>query len=235
MRFSTFLVGGALRDEVLGRPCKDFDFTVEAPSFDTMREMVEDEGGRVFTENPEFVTLRAKDTRGTLTGTVGMTADFVLARADGPSTDGRRPDFVVAGTLAQDLSRRDFTMNALARNVETGEEVDLFGGRDDLARKVVRAVGNAADRFAEDALRSMRALRFAVVLGFDLDPAVEWAMRDQDVDRLAATSVERKRDEMAKAFRADKWRTMSLLLDLPKDVREAMMPEALRLEPTLRK
>ena len=236
MKFPTFLVGGAVRDDLLGRDSKDLDFAVEAPSFGAMRAAVVADGGEVFTENPEFFTLRAKDRTGSLTGQDNLTADFVLCRRDGESANGRHPDEVFAGSLLDDLARRDFTFNAMARPAGGGELVDPFGGQADLDAGVVRAVGVADERFREDALRVLRAVRFAVVLGFAVEDSTATAMLDPEVvGLLASTSVERKRDELAKAFRADTHRTMEMLMGFPEALRRAMLPDGLRLEPTLKR
>jgi tRNA nucleotidyltransferase/poly(A) polymerase len=236
MKFETFLVGGAVRDELMGRDCNDLDFTVLAPSMDALVAEVEACGGEVFQVKPEFGTVRAMDRTGEL-GARGQVLDFVMPRRDSESGDGRRPDFVEAGTLMDDLARRDFTVNAMARNTRTGELVDPFGGREDLADGVLRAVGVAKDRFMEDALRVMRAFRFSVTLGFSVEQDTADAMRDPEVVALLASdavSVERKREELVKAFRADQFTAMRRLVSMPVDMRDAFMPEGLRLEPTLK-
>ena len=108
-----YQVGGSLRDECLGRPCKDFDFSVEAPSYEAMREHLVQDGYTIFLEKPEYLTIRARFPKGHPQERV--CADFVLCRKDGFYSDGRRPDTVEPGTIYDDLARRDFTMNAMAR------------------------------------------------------------------------------------------------------------------------
>jgi tRNA nucleotidyltransferase (CCA-adding enzyme) len=133
-----------------------------------------------------------------------MTADFVLARKEGDYSDGRRPDRVEAGTLEDDLARRDFTMNAIAKDSH-GRLIDPFDGRRDIADRVIRAVGNARDRIVgEDALRGLRALRFAVQKGFTIDHEVAKVLRSVEFRRaLRSVSTERQREELEKMFKVD--------------------------------
>ena len=120
MTIQTFLVGGAVRDLMLGQKPKDMDYTVVAPSFDDMRTHLLEQGYKIFVEKEEFATIRAiKDKK---------VADYVLARKEGPYTDGRHPDWVTVGTLEDDLRRRDLTINAMAMD-ENGKIIDLFGGK----------------------------------------------------------------------------------------------------------
>jgi len=122
--FQKFEVGGCLRDEFKGIPSKDVDFAVEAPSFEAMRDELIEDGFEIFEERPEFFTIRAKVPKGNPLEDRTRVADFVMCRKDGPSSDGRRPDFVEPGTIFDDLARRDFTVNAIARNAITGEIID---------------------------------------------------------------------------------------------------------------
>src|SRR5687768_7510936 len=117
MNIQFFQVGGSVRDELLGKQSKDIDYAVEAPSYGAMREAIVERGGEIFQENEAFLTVRAK------VPTLGA-CDYVLCRKDGTyDKDGRRPDFVEVGSLADDLARRDFTVNAMAK-AEDGTLVD---------------------------------------------------------------------------------------------------------------
>lgn len=203
-----YLVGGAVRDRLLGVDSSDWDYTVVVDGVDTideawdaMRSHLDDAGYTIFLETKDFLTLRARFPYGD--GYPSVTADFVLARKEGPYSDGRRPDWVKPGTLEDDLSRRDFSVNALAED-EDGNIIDLFGGQKDLDDRVLRAVGDPKERLMEDALRVFRALRFAVVKGFNISPELQQAINDIDV--ILATekiSVERIREELVKMFAAD--------------------------------
>jgi tRNA nucleotidyltransferase (CCA-adding enzyme) len=154
----SWLVGGAVRDLLLHRPREAQDFDVATPA------------------TPAQVTAlfhRVIPTgidHGTVTVVVGKAqVEVTTFRGEGAYVDGRRPESVTFhGDLEEDLARRDFTINALAFDPIARELRDPFGGRDDLRRGVLRAVGDARERFAEDGLRPMRAVRFAAQLGFDL-------------------------------------------------------------------
>ncbi|HEX9009215.1 MAG TPA: CCA tRNA nucleotidyltransferase [Holophagaceae bacterium] len=157
------LVGGAVRDELLGRPHADWDLATALL--------------------PEVVMARARTAglrvipTGLQHGTVTVILDdepveITTFRSDGDYLDGRRPETVRLGvSLAEDLARRDFTINAMAQPLAGGDLVDPHGGQADLREGVVRAVGDPLRRFAEDGLRPLRACRFAAQLGFRIDPA----------------------------------------------------------------
>lgn len=215
-----FLVGGAVRDKLMGKTPKDFDYTVvldkdtdlfvgadgEINLFESMAANLMREGFKIFLKSPEHFTVRAQFPK---ESGQRLTADFVLARKEGPYSDGRRPDFVLPGTLEDDLARRDFTMNAIAEDVETGEIIDPFNGRQDILDKRIQAVGNSKDRMMEDSLRVLRALRFKIQLGFVLNELLEDTLFDMEVLRaLRNVSDERKMDELNKMFRADSLKTL---------------------------
>ena len=124
----------------------------------------------------------------------GVSAEVTTYRLDGAYHDGRHPDGVrFVRSLAEDLARRDFTINAMAMD-ESGAITDLFGGRDDLTRHVIRCVGEPETRFREDALRMLRAYRFAAQLGFSLDAQTQAAIR-RCAPLCASLSRERVREE----------------------------------------
>lgn len=223
--FHRFLVGGAVRDRFLGRPCKDFDFTVESDSYDTMKSCLLDEGYTIFVEKPEYLTIRAK-------APGGMTSDFVLARKDGAYSDGRRPDAVVPGTILDDLARRDFTMNAIAVS-DSGAIIDPFDGQTDIRNGIIRCVGVTQNRLAEDSLRILRALRFSVTLGFRLDIQLHDCLtfgRDL-VASLKNVSTDRVRDELTKMFRHDTFATLRIFRAFPL-VEQAVFSRDIWLMPT---
>lgn len=183
------LVGGAVRNLLLGRPVKDFDFATDA--------------------KPEEVQgyFRKVLPTGLQHGTVtvlfqGDSYEVTTFRVDGDYTDGRRPDQVTfTPRLEEDLRRRDFTVNAIALDLATGELSDPHGGRQDLERKLLRAIGDPGQRFDEDALRILRLYRFAAQLGFDMDPSTEAAVIPR-VGKLSAVSPERIHDELVKTLEA---------------------------------
>jgi len=206
MNFKTFLVGGAVRDELLGLPCKDLDYVVMAPSFEAMRDhLVNEQRCKIFVEKPEYLTIRAKHP---VLGCV----DFACARRDGNYTDGRRPDETSITTdLKEDLSRRDFTCNAIAKDVETGEVFDPFNGFKAITDMELIAVGNATERLYEDRLRAFRAVRFAVVKNFRINIELWNAINRLTPNQFANVSTERIREELLKAFRNNAERSFNLL------------------------
>ena len=169
--YPAYLVGGCVRDALMGRTPGDYDVTTAARPEDMLRV---------------FSDCRVVETglkHGTLTVVrEHMNIEVTTYRVDGTYSDGRRPDSVsFADRLSDDLSRRDFTVNAMAWAPGSPEEggglTDLFGGREDLARRIIRCVGRAEERFSEDGLRILRALRFASVLDFACDPECAAAVR----------------------------------------------------------
>lgn len=185
-----YLVGGSLRDMLRGVPPHDFDMTTDA----LPEEMT-----------AAFAAFRVIPTglkHGTLTVlSEGQPIEVTTHRVDGSYPDGRRPESVsFTRTLAEDLSRRDFTVNAMAFHPATGL-VDLFGGREDLDAGVIRAVGDPATRFTEDALRILRAFRFSAQLDFDIDPATLAGARATR-EGLARISPERIFSEITRLLAA---------------------------------
>ena len=154
--YEAFTVGGCIRDSLLGRTPNDWDITTSAKP-----------------EEVKEIFHRTVDTgikHGTVTVLIGKKSfEITTYRVDGAYTDGRHPESVrYSKYLKEDLRRRDFTINAFAYNDEVGLRDEFYGFRD-MEWKIIRAVGNAEDRFSEDALRMMRAIRFAAQLGFNIE------------------------------------------------------------------
>ncbi len=221
-----YRVGGCVRDKLMNVKPKDIDFAVEASSFDEMRDYISSRG-TIFLEKPEFFTIRAK--------IGGESADFTLCRKEGFYTDGRRPDSCTIAGIREDLSRRDFTINAIAENVETGEIVDPFFGRIDIDRKMIRCVNQTEDRFTEDSLRMLRAMRFSITKGFHIHSDIERCFNlDRFVNLLQNVSVERIREELVKCFTFSTPATIAKLNEFPK-LRDFMFANGnLILIPTIR-
>lgn len=156
--YEAYCVGGCVRDSILGRPVNDWDITTSA----TPDEMMS-----VFSH---FYCVPTGLKHGTVTVVSdGRNIEITTFRTDGEYSDNRHPDKVeFSRNLSDDLSRRDFTVNAMCWNPRDGF-VDLFGGLGDLENRIIRAVGNADERFREDGLRIMRAIRFASQLGFEIE------------------------------------------------------------------
>ncbi|MBQ6383020.1 MAG: HD domain-containing protein [Clostridia bacterium] len=184
--YSAFVVGGCVRDSSLGLSPHDWDICTSA---------LPDEIRGVF-RNERLIETGIR--HGTLTVVLDHTPyEITTYRVDGSYSDHRHPDEVVfVGDVCEDLSRRDFTINAMAYSDEDGL-VDPFGGQEDLRSRLIRCVGDPEKRFEEDALRILRALRFASVFDFQIDPATDAALRKlaPTLNRVAA---ERIREELVK-------------------------------------
>jgi len=223
-----YKVGGAIRDQFLGQQSKDIDYAVEAGSWEEMRNYIEDHG-KIYLETPQYYTIRAH------VNNLGD-ADFVLCRKDGEYRDGRRPETVEVGTLADDLARRDFTMNAIAIDVHTNVMIDPYDGYTDLQNGLIRCVRNAHDRFSEDALRMLRALRFSITKNMRMHDDIQAAFGDVQLLELLDTKIswDRKKDEVFKMFKHDTSKTLLILQRFPA-IRELLFDnKPLWLEPTLR-
>lgn len=184
--FETWCVGGALRDHLLGRPQSDFDVATAATPAEIKRAF-----RRTVAVGERFGTVGVLDAHGTLHEVTTFRRDV--------RTDGRHAEVEFGASLEEDLARRDFTINALAWHPERREWRDPYHGADDLDRGVVRAVGSASDRFTEDYLRILRALRFAARLAFAVDPPT-WAALVANAPGLDQISAERVRDEWFKSL-----------------------------------
>lgn len=207
-----FQVGGCVRDSLLGVRSKDIDFAVEAPSFEAMADAVVARCSKVFTDNDGFVGEKFLTIRG-IEPELGA-VDFTLCRKDGPSSNGRHPDFVEAGTILDDLARRDFTVNAMALTDE-GELLDPHGGQIDLEARRLRFVGAPEDRLREDALRAFRAIRFAITKSFSMTEGTILAIKEMEPEAFDAVSTDRVRDELFKMFSKDTAATLTILLQFP--------------------
>ena len=154
-----FAVGGCVRDALLGRPCHDYDLTTNLPP------------ARVIEAFAGYTVVPTGLRHGTVTVHIdGLPIDVTTYRIDGAYADGRHPAEVrFTGSLEDDLRRRDFTMNAVCHSAGRGF-VDPFGGIGDIRAGRIRCVGDPHERFSEDALRILRAVRFAAQLGFAVEP-----------------------------------------------------------------
>jgi tRNA nucleotidyltransferase (CCA-adding enzyme) len=187
--YESYLVGGCVRDLLIGRDPKDWDFTTNATP-----EQIQTVFPDSFYENTfgtVGVKTRSEDSRIAV-------VEVTPYRTESGYSDKRRPDSVAFGTsLLEDLGRRDFTVNAIALDDATGQLVDPYEGLKDIKDKVLRAVGDASLRFNEDALRMLRAVRFIAELGFGIEGATATAI-SANSKHLAQVSRERVRDEFVK-------------------------------------
>ena len=213
--YEAYIVGGCVRDALLGREPHDWDMTTNATP-DQMKQAL------------RFHSIDTGLKHGTVTFVVDHEPiEVTTFRTDGTYSDGRHPDHVeFAATLEEDLSRRDFTVNAMAWSDDTGV-VDPFGGTQDLQQRLLRCVGDARERFSEDGLRVMRALRFAAVYGFDVEEATAEAAHDKKW-MLSAVSVERISTELTKMMKAPDGQHLASIVKQFSDVMLQVLPE---LEP----
>ncbi len=184
-----WVVGGCVRDLLRGREANDWDVATDARPNDLLR---------IF---PRAIPTGIE--HGTVTVVKGgHHYEVTTLRGEGTYTDGRRPDWVeYVDDITRDLARRDFTVNAIALDPLDGHLLDPFGGLGDLKRGVLRAVGDARERFAEDGLRVLRAARFVATLDLELDPATEAAIAPT-LDTYRKVAAERVRDEWVKTMKA---------------------------------
>ncbi|MFF2388587.1 CCA tRNA nucleotidyltransferase [Agromyces sp. NPDC058104] len=215
------LVGGPVRDAFLGRAVNDLDFTTDATP-DEILAIVKPIAEAHWDIGRAFGTIGAK--------VAGETVEITTYRADAYDGDSRKPEVVFGDSLEADLTRRDFTVNALALRLPKLELVDPSGGVEDLVAKVLRTPSAPEQSFGDDPLRMLRAARFASQLGFDVEDGTAQAMSDlaPEIDRISA---ERVRDELAKLLLTDAPRAgLRLLVDSGLAAR--VLPElpALRLE-----
>jgi tRNA nucleotidyltransferase (CCA-adding enzyme) len=225
MTVKMYKVGGCVRDAIMNVKPKDIDYTCVASSFDEMKQWIA-ERGTIFLEKPEYLTIRAK------MNDTGEAADYVLARKDGSYYDGRRPDSVEMGTLEDDLSRRDFTMNAIAQD-EDGNLIDPFGGVKDIEYQLIKTVGKTKDRFDEDALRMLRAIRFHITKGFRLSGDI-YRYLFYNVKEIHKVSKERVREEMYKCFKHNTYATLRCLEEFHWLRDELFEDSDMWLEPTFK-
>lgn len=185
--FKAYLVGGAVRDMILGKKGHDYDLATNATPKQVMG---------IFKK-----VIPTGIAHGTVTIHIfGMQIETTTFRTEADYTDGRHPDSIkFATTIEEDLSRRDFTMNAIAADLESGELTDPFDGQKDIRNKIIRTVGEPQERFGEDGLRPVRAVRFSGQLGFSIEEKTLAALSEPEVlKKTASISVERFRDEFCK-------------------------------------
>lgn len=191
--YKAYLVGGAVRDMLMGKEPHDWDVTTDA--------------------TPEQVMsiFRKVIPTGIAHGTVTVhfmknEIEVTTFRTESDYSDGRHPDKVeYTGNIEEDLSRRDFTINAIASYLGDGTITDPFHGRDDIKRKVIRTVGNPLERFSEDGLRPVRAVRFSAQLGFEIERETLKAISEPEIlKKTSGISLERFRDELLKLMKAEK-------------------------------
>ncbi|HEU5045418.1 MAG TPA: CCA tRNA nucleotidyltransferase [Nocardioidaceae bacterium] len=215
------LVGGPVRDALLGRLHNDLDLTTSARP-DTTERLLTGWADAIWDMGRDFGTIGCRKD--------GWQIEITTYRSDKYDPSSRKPEVAYGDTLAGDLGRRDFTVNAMAVTVPGQEFEDPYGGLDDLVDKVLRTPGRPEDSFDDDPLRMMRAARFAAQLGFTVDPEVRSAMTAM-AERIEIVSAERVRDELVKLVTAP-YPRLGLTLLVETGLADRVLPElpALALE-----
>ena len=243
--FTFYEVGGCVRDEILGLKSKDIDY-VAVPNeallgkyknayemFVVLESYLSSEKFEIFLSTPNCFTIRAKFPQGHKYQGV---ADFVMARKEIGYVEGTRQPIVVPGTLYDDLERRDFTLNALAKD-EDGTIIDYFEGVWALENKILMTPQTAWVTMLDDPLRMLRAFRFSITKGFTISPRIwETLLVDNIVEKLEqVVSQERIRDEVYKMMKHDTLKTLELFERIrvinPK-ILEIMFGRGMWLKPT---
>lgn len=229
MKYELYQIGGHVRDGILGVPSKDIDYTVvidndggtecimnncraidiyttPEAAFNDFVEEIKSQGYEVFLETPDCLTVRARMPH------TKEVADFVIARKETYIPESRTPTATL-GTLEDDIMRRDFTLNAIAKDMD-GNLIDLVGGVKDLRQGILRTPVDAMVSFNDDPLRILRAIRFKVTRGFDFSDSVMSALIHYPMKRLELISEERIREELFKCFDHHSYKTMLTLYNL---------------------
>ncbi len=184
--FTAYFAGGAVRDQLLGRIPKDYDIATNA-----LPEQIEDLFDKTVPVGKAFGVIMVVQN--------GIETEVATFREDAGYQDGRRPDSVHFCGAEEDAKRRDFTINGMFYDPIADEVIDYVGGKADLEKKIIRAIGDPDRRFAEDHLRMLRAVRFAHTLGFEIDPATRTAIQNHAAD-LAKISIERIENEFSRTL-----------------------------------
>ena len=219
--FKLALVGGPVRDAILGRLGNDLDFTTDAKPAQS-KKILEAWADSVWEIGAEFGTIAARKGE--------IEVEVTTYRSESYDLNSRKPDVEFGESIEGDLKRRDFTINAMALELTTEPPtfLDLFGGIADLQSKLIKTPGTAEDSFSDDPLRMMRAARFMSQLNFDVDPSVIAAIKKM-ADRLSIISAERIRDEFIKTLMGPNPR-LGLTLLVETGLADKFLPEIPKLK-----
>lgn len=219
----TYLVGGAVRDKIMGIQSKDLDYVCVLESIDgksveqgynEMRENLLSQGFEFFLETPEMFTIRARFPKGHKNEK--YTGDFVLSRREIGYNEGTRRPILELGTLYDDLERRDFRMNAIAED-EEGNLIDPFNGAIAISSKIINTPISPMMSFDDDPLRILRACRFEITKEFTMSMDICNTIRNFDYEnKFSVVSQERIREELLKCFKHDTLKTLELLNEFSK-------------------
>jgi tRNA nucleotidyltransferase/poly(A) polymerase len=233
--YKEYLVGGAVRDEILGLSNKDLDYVFVFEDLDEnqtaeecFNEMYQNiqERGEIFLSTPSCYTIRYKDRE------TKEVKDVVMARKEIGYIPGTRTPIVKPGTLYDDLERRDFTLNALARD-EDGTIIDYFEGLKDLEAGRLVTPLETKKTFDDDPLRILRAARFSITKGFKLGYIMDDIQEYDYESKMGVVSTERIREELLKCFKYDTLKTLEILDNIPTLKRYIFKNNLLWLKPTM--
>jgi tRNA nucleotidyltransferase/poly(A) polymerase len=235
-KFKEYLVGGAVRDEILGLSNKDLDYVfvfedldknqTAEECFNEMYQNIQDRG-EIFLSTPSCYTIRYKDRE------TKEVKDVVMARKEIGYIPGTRTPIVKPGTLYDDLERRDFTLNALAKD-DDGTIIDYFNGLEDLKDKILRTPLPTETTFNDDPLRILRAIRFSITKGFTIPGTMAIKMMVYNYDeKMSVVSTERIREELFKCFKHDTLETLRVLDEFPLLKTYIFKDKGLWLKPTM--
>jgi len=240
-KFKFYEVGGCVRDEILGCASKDIDY-VAVPNeyllnkitnaknmFIALSNYLANENFKIFIEHPDMFTIRAKFP---INHKYSGDADFVMARKEVGYVKNTRIPIINPGTLYDDLLRRDFTVNAIAKD-DDGSYIDYFNGLTDIQNKILKTPLSAIETFNDDPLRILRAIRFSITKGFSLSEEIIDVINTYDFDeKMIVVSMERIRDELYKCFKYNTFLTIEYYNKFPKLFKYIFNKSNLWLKPT---
>ncbi len=233
--YKLYVVGGYVRDKLDGKKSNDIDycFVIDEPNhtiesgFEFMKQALIAEGFKIFLETPHMLTIRAKfPCTSKYSRFQGQTADFVLARKELGYPDDSRQPHVVPGTLSDDIFRRDFTVNALAEDLD-GNIIDLCGGCKDLEARILRTPIDPNKTMLDDPLRVLRGIRFCITKDFVMCEELVNSIANPDVitKLFNVVSQDRIREELTKMFKFSTVKTIDYLVKLDKQIQLGCNPE----------
>ncbi len=194
-------VGGCIRDKIINKKSNDIDYCVEAQSYQDMKNYIIKNKYIILVENEKFFTIKVKLKEKEY-------ADFTLCRKDGNYSDNRKPDICEISDIKSDLARRDFTINAIAYDIEEKKYIDPFNGISDIKNKIIKCVISTEDRLKEDILRLLRAFRFSLILDFTLDESIINCINNIEyIELLNNISKERIKQELTKCLNFNSYKT----------------------------
>jgi poly(A) polymerase len=213
--FEAYFAGGCVRDKLMRREPEDYDVATDAKPNQVIKLF-----RKTVTVGKAFGVIKVIDQ--------GVDVEVTTFRTEGPYSDGRHPDKVSFSSLENDVLRRDFTINGMVYDPINNKIIDLVNGKTDLKKKIIKCIGNPLERFAEDKLRMLRAIRFSVELGFKIEPKTLSAIKKL-AGRIKVVSAERIRDELRKMLIAPRRAEGIKLMDKT-GLLKVILPEIRRLK-----